>query len=72
MDKEHQGSKEQGGGGKSGGCGCCQPRHEETAKRAYELWLARGATPGDDVGDWLDAERELRRARRRQRHGAAA
>jgi hypothetical protein len=28
--------------------------------RAYELYLQRGATPGDDVGDWLQAERELR------------
>ena len=28
--------------------------------RAYELYLQRGATPGNDVGDWLQAERELR------------
>jgi len=27
--------------------------------RAYELYLERGAIPGDEVGDWLQAEREL-------------
>ena len=27
--------------------------------RAYELYLERGAIPGDDVRDWLQAEREL-------------
>jgi hypothetical protein len=32
--------------------------------RAYELFLARGATHGNDVGDWLTAERELLGARR--------
>jgi len=31
--------------------------------RAYELFLARGATHGNDLGDWLNAERELRGAR---------
>jgi len=72
MTKEHEGSKEQGSGAESGRCGCCQPSDEETAKRAYELWLARGATPGHDVDDWLEAERELRHTRRRERHGAAA
>jgi hypothetical protein len=32
--------------------------------RAYELFLSRGATHGDDLADWLNAERELRSARR--------
>ena len=27
--------------------------------RAYELYLERGAIPGDEVQDWLLAEREL-------------
>jgi hypothetical protein len=27
--------------------------------RAYELYLERGAVPGDAVSDWLRAEREL-------------
>ena len=26
--------------------------------RAYELYLQRGDKPGDDLGDWLRAERE--------------
>lgn len=30
------------------------------AKRAYEKYLARGAQHGQDVNDWLEAERELR------------
>jgi DUF2934 family protein len=32
--------------------------------RAYELFLARGATHGNDLADWLNAERELIDARR--------
>jgi hypothetical protein len=27
--------------------------------RAYELYLERGGVPGDEVDDWLQAEREL-------------
>jgi hypothetical protein len=27
--------------------------------RAYELYLERGAIPGNEVDDWLQAEREL-------------
>jgi len=33
--------------------------HEQIARRAYELYLARGSRPGDALGDWLAAEREL-------------
>ena len=29
------------------------------ARRAYELYEARGAQPGADLDDWLQAEREL-------------
>ncbi len=29
------------------------------AKRAYEIYLARGATHGRDIEDWLQAESEL-------------
>lgn len=32
---------------------------EQIARRAYELYLARGATHGRDLDDWLQAEREL-------------
>jgi hypothetical protein len=31
--------------------------------RAYEMFLARGATHGDDLADWFSAERELLGAR---------
>jgi len=27
--------------------------------RAYEIFVARAGAPGDDVQDWLQAEREL-------------
>ncbi len=33
---------------------------EEVARRAYELYLARGGEPGREQEDWLQAERELR------------
>ena len=33
---------------------------EVIRRRAYELYLARGAADGDDVADWLAAESELR------------
>jgi hypothetical protein len=36
------------------------PTEQEIARRAYELWAARGGTPGDPVEDWLLAERQLR------------
>jgi hypothetical protein len=38
-----------------------QPTITEDAVRlrAYELYLQRGANPGDEVSDWLQAEREL-------------
>jgi hypothetical protein len=32
---------------------------EEVARRAYELFLARGAGHGRDLDDWLEAERQL-------------
>ena len=35
------------------------PSAEEVARRAYELYEARGAQPGWDLDDWLQAEREL-------------
>ena len=33
---------------------------EEIAKRAYEIYLERGAEDGHALDDWLAAERELR------------
>ncbi len=35
------------------------PAQSEIAKRAYEIYLARGDTDGRDVEDWLQAESEL-------------
>jgi hypothetical protein len=34
------------------------PADDQIRTRAYELYLERGARPGDDLGDWLRAERE--------------
>ncbi len=36
------------------------PTREEIARRAFEIYIARGRTHGSDVEDWLKAERELR------------
>lgn len=39
----------------------------DVARRAYDLYLARGCEPGHDVEDWLQAERDLRGAVERLR-----
>jgi hypothetical protein len=36
------------------------PTEEEIALRAYEIYLERGKTDGNDVDDWLQAEYELK------------
>ena len=36
--------------------------HDRVAARAYELYVARGCEAGQDLDDWLSAERELNRA----------
>ena len=38
------------------------PRQEEIRLRAYEVYLERGGLPGNELDDWLRAERELERA----------
>ena len=35
------------------------PTREEIARRAYELYLARGGREGSAIDDWLEAERQL-------------
>src|SRR5260370_42291489 len=35
------------------------PSDEEIRRRAYEIYLERGDLPGDELDDWLRAEREL-------------
>ncbi len=37
-----------------------EPTEEEIRLRAYEIYVARGAEPGHEVEDWLQAESELR------------
>jgi hypothetical protein len=34
-------------------------REERIRRRAYEMYLARGGGHGNDLEDWLQAEREL-------------
>jgi hypothetical protein len=36
-----------------------EPSHEDVARRAYELFLARGAGHDSADEDWLEAERQL-------------
>ena len=33
--------------------------HEDIARRAFEIYLARGAGDGQALADWVQAEREL-------------
>jgi hypothetical protein len=37
------------------------PTHEEIRRRAYEIYLERDDFPGDELDDWLRAERELQK-----------
>ncbi len=37
------------------------PSHEEIRHRAYEIYLERDGLPGDELDDWLRAERELQK-----------
>jgi Protein of unknown function (DUF2934) len=34
-------------------------REQEIRIRAYEIYLQRGGQPGNELEDWLQAEREL-------------
>ena len=38
-----------------------EPSHEEISRRAYEIYLKHGSLPGDELDDWLHAERELQK-----------
>jgi len=33
---------------------------EQIRQRAYDIYVSRAGGPGDEVQDWLQAERELR------------
>ena len=37
-----------------------EPTIEQIRQRAYELYLFRGEQAGNELEDWLEAERELR------------
>jgi hypothetical protein len=37
------------------------PSHEEITSRAFEIYLERDGRPGDELDDWLRAERELQK-----------
>jgi hypothetical protein len=34
-------------------------RFERVRQRAYEIYVTRGRTEGDEVADWLEAERQV-------------
>ena len=38
------------------------PSYEEIRLRAYEIYLERSGLPGNELNDWLQAERELQPA----------
>ena len=35
------------------------PTHEPITQRAYQIYLEHGFHPGNDLADWLAAEKEL-------------
>ncbi|MGH9347306.1 MAG: DUF2934 domain-containing protein [Vicinamibacterales bacterium] len=47
------------------GNGRTQPTQAEIAEAAYFRHLKRGGTPGNELNDWIEAERELRARRSR-------
>ena len=38
------------------------PNRDEISRRVYEIYLERGGLPGQEVEDWLQAEREIESA----------
>ena len=40
---------------------------EEIRRRAYEIYLERQGSPGDEHQDWLNAEREIRARHQQER-----
>lgn len=40
--------------------GSNETNRDRIAERAYARYEARGRTDGDDLGDWFEAERQLR------------
>lgn len=40
---------------------------DEIRRRAYEIYLERNGSPGDECQDWLSAEREVRARHQQER-----
>jgi hypothetical protein len=38
---------------------------EDIERRAFQIYMARGRQPGNEIADWLAAEKELRESCRR-------
>jgi len=47
------------------------PRPEEIRLRAYEIYIERGGVPGNELDDWLQAERELGHAAPSKANGSS-
>ena len=41
------------------------PSREDIARRAFQLYMARGCQHGQDLDDWLAAEKELNESGKR-------
>jgi hypothetical protein len=39
---------------------------DAVAKRAYDLYLSRGGTDGQDFDDWIEAEKQLKQDQQQQ------
>ena len=37
-----------------------EPTYTQIADRAYEIYVSRGGEHGHDVGDWFEAEQQLK------------
>jgi Protein of unknown function (DUF2934) len=48
---------------RGGSVGIIEPSHNEIAEAAYQRYLSRGGAHGQDIDDWMEAERELRAQR---------
>ncbi len=55
MSKAPEKSSAEGAPQTAGG----HPTREEIELRAHQIYVERGGAPGQDVEDWLQAEREL-------------
>jgi hypothetical protein len=58
--KRAQAAAAVGGSTAPGPNGSAPVTDADVARHAYDLYLARGRQPGHDLGDWLQAERNLR------------